>query len=96
MTQTIHCVRRFLRRALTAGAAWLAITAATAGAQTNFGAVNVGASATSTVTVTIPAAATLGSIAVLTQGAAGLDFTNGGGGSCAAGTNYAAEQTCTV
>ena len=81
---------------MAAAAAWLAIAAAMAGAQTNFGAVNVGASAASTVTVTIPAAATLGSIAVLTQGAAGLDFTNGGGGSCAAGTIYAALQTCTV
>ncbi len=95
MTQVIFCAQRFLRP-IAAGAAWLAIAATPAGAQTNFGAVNVGAGASSTVTVTIPAAATLGSIAVLTQGAAGLDFTNGGGGSCAAGTNYAAEQTCTV
>ena len=46
--------------------------------------------------MTIPAAATLGSIAVVTQGAAGLDFTNAGGGSCAAGTNYETQQTCTV
>ena len=79
-----------------AGAAWLAIAAVTAGAQTNFGAVNVGASASATVTMTIPAAATIGSIAVVTQGATGLDFTNGGGGSCAAGTNYGAGQSCTV
>lgn len=95
MTQTILCARRFLRP-IAAGAAWLAIGAATAGAQTNFGVVNIGAGATSTVIVTIPAAATLGSIAVLTQGAAGLDFTNAGGGSCAAETNYEAQQTCTV
>jgi len=96
MIQTILRAGKFWRRPMAAGAAWLAIAAATAGAQTSFGAVNVGAIVTSTVTVTIPAAATLSSIAVLTQGAAGLDFTNGGGGSCAAGTNYAAEQTCTV
>lgn len=95
MTQEIFCARRFLRP-IAAGVALFAIAAAHACAQTNFGTVNVGASATSTVTVTIPAAATLGSIEVLTQGAAGLDFTNSGGGSCAAGTPYQAEQTCTV
>lgn len=39
---------------------------------------------------------TLGSIAVLTQGAAGLDFSNSGTGSCAANTAYSAGQTCTV
>ena len=87
---------RFLQRRIALAAAGLALAAVTAGAQTNFGAVNLGASATATVTVTIPAAATLGSIAVVTQGATGLDFTNGGGGSCAAGTNYAAGQSCTV
>ena len=81
---------------MAAGAAWLAVAAATAGAQTNFGNVNVGATAATTVTLTIPAAATLGSIAVLTQGAAGMDFTNLGGGSCAAGTTYQAEQNCTL
>jgi sugar lactone lactonase YvrE len=96
MTQTILCARRFPWPF----AALLAIAAAQAGAQAgtpaNFGSVNVGAGAASSVTVTIPAAATLGSIEVLTQGAAGLDFTNGGGGSCATGTNYSAGQTCTV
>ncbi len=96
MTQTIFCAGRFLRRPMAAGAAWLAIAAAMAGAQTNFGSVNVGASTTATASVTIPAAATAGSVEVVTQGAAGLDFTNGGGGSCAAGTNYGAGQSCTV
>ena len=95
MIQTILCACRF-RRLMAACAACLAIAAATADAQANFGAVNVGVSATSMVTVTIPAAATLGSVAVLTQGAAGLDFTSGSGGSCAAGTPYQAQQTCTV
>jgi len=81
---------------MAAGAAWLTLAAAMAGAQTNFGAVNVGTSTTANVTVTIPAQATVSSVAVVTQGAAGLDFTNGGGGSCAAGTNYGAGQSCTV
>lgn len=95
MAQTILRARRFLWP-FAAGALWLATAPAQAGAQTNFGSVNVGAGAASSVTVTVPAAATLGGIEVLTQGAAALDFTNGGGGSCASGTNYTAGQTCTV
>jgi len=79
-----------------AAAAVLAIGAATAPAQTNFGQVNLGASATATATLTIPAPATPASIAIVTQGASGLDFTNAGGGSCAVGTNYGTGQTCTV
>jgi sugar lactone lactonase YvrE len=62
----------------------------------SLGAVNVGASATATVTLTISSAATLGNIAVVTQGATGLDFTNAGGGSCTKGTSYSANSTCTV
>jgi len=95
MTQKTFCARKFLPPFATA-AVLLAIATATAGAQTNFGAVSVGASATSTVTMTIPAAAALSTIEVLTQGAAGSDFTNGGAGTCATGTNYLAGQTCTV
>jgi len=96
MTQANFCAGGFWRRPMAAGAAWLAVAAATAGAQTNFGAVNVAASTAANVTVTVPAAATLGSIEVVTQGATGLDFTNGGGGSCAIGANYNAGQSCTV
>ena len=76
--------------------AGLACVPSAAAAQTNFGAVNIGASATSTVTVMAPSAATLGSIAVVTRGATGLDFANSGGGSCGVGTNYAAGESCTV
>lgn len=94
-TQTIFRAVRFLRRPM-AGAAWLAVAAATASAQTNFGAVNVGASASATVTMTITAATTIGSVAVVTQGAAGMDFTTSGGGTCPAGTSYGNGQTCTV
>jgi sugar lactone lactonase YvrE len=67
-----------------------------AGAQTNFGTVNVGASAMVTVTVSIPNGGTLGVIAVLTQGAPNQDYTNAGGGTCATGAAYAANATCTV
>jgi large repetitive protein len=65
---------------------------------TNFGSVNVGSSSASpvAVTLTIETSGTLGSIAVLTQGAANLDFTNAGGGTCAASTAYTVGETCTV
>ena len=79
-----------------AAAVGLTIAAATASAQTNFGEVNLGASSTSTATITIPASATPSKIAVVTQGASGLDFTNAGGGSCTVGTNYGTGQSCTV
>jgi len=67
-----------------------------AAAQTNFGQVNIGSSTTAAATVTFANAATLGSIAVVTQGAANLDFSNAGGGTCTVGTSYAANATCTV
>lgn len=66
------------------------------GAQTNFGEVDLASTASNTVTVQIPGAATLSSIAVVTQGAPNLDFTNAGGGTCATGVAYAANATCTV
>ena len=64
----------------------------------NFGSVNVGSSTTATVTVTfhLISAGTLESISVLTQGATGQDFTNGGGGTCTTGSAYAQGATCTV
>jgi sugar lactone lactonase YvrE len=63
----------------------------------NLGTVNVGTvGPVSTLTFTFNASETLGSIAVLTQGATGLDFTDAGTGSCTAGTNYLAGATCTV
>jgi len=82
------------------GGATLGGFAPSAEAQTspsvNFSSVNVGSSTTATVTVTVLGAGTLGNISVLTQGSPGLDFTNAGGGTCAAGTAYAANATCTV
>jgi hypothetical protein len=65
---------------------------------TNFGSVNVGSSSASpvAVTLTVGTAGTLGSIAVLTQGAPDLDFTNAGGGTCTVNTAYTASETCTV
>ena len=72
------------------------LAVATAGAQTNFGAVNLGQSATATATLTVPAAAAAGAVLVVTQGAVGLDFSDAGTGTCAAGASYTAGQTCTV
>jgi streptogramin lyase len=63
----------------------------------NFGLVNVGSTSESIpMTFTFDTAGTLGSTAVLTQGAAALDFANAGTGTCKANTAYAAGQSCTV
>ena len=63
-----------------------------------FGSVNVGASSANPVAMvfTFDAAVTLGSTAVLTQGAKGLDFIWAAGGTCKSNTAYSAGDTCTV
>jgi hypothetical protein len=65
-------------------------------AQTNFGSVKIGSSATITVSVQIAVAGTPSNIAVVTQGAPNLDFTAASGGSCSTSISYAANATCTV
>ena len=65
-------------------------------AQVSLGSVSLGATTTADVTLTLPTAATLGSIQVLTQGAPDLDYTFTSGGSCTPGNSYAASSTCTV
>lgn len=62
-------------------------------AQTNFGSVNIGSSASSMVTVTIPSGGELSSISVVTKGAPNLDFTDAGGGTCAVGVS---ALSCTI
>jgi streptogramin lyase len=63
----------------------------------NFGTINIGnASPAVTLTFTFSTADTLGSIAVLTQGATALDFANAGTGTCTAGTSYSAGVTCSI
>ena len=59
-------------------------------------AVNIGSSAGYTVYVTMAQAGQLANIAVLTGGVSGLDFSNAGRGTCAAGTTYAAGAQCSV
>jgi streptogramin lyase len=63
-----------------------------------FGPVNVGTTTLSpeAFSFTFDTAATLGSTAVLTQGNAGQDFYDAGGGTCVANTAYAAGSSCTV
>jgi hypothetical protein len=63
----------------------------------NYGSVNIGTSSpVQTLTYSFGSAVTLGSTAVLTQGATGLDFTDAGSDTCTANTEYAAGQSCTV
>ena len=62
-----------------------------------FGGVNIGTtSAVQAVHVTFTTAGKLGTIAVLTQGKASLDFASVSGGTCVVGNSYAAGATCTV
>lgn len=62
-----------------------------------FGSVNIGTtSAAVPMFLNFDTAGTLGSLAVLTQGATGLDFANAGTGTCHANTYYAAGQSCTI
>jgi sugar lactone lactonase YvrE len=64
---------------------------------TNFGTLNIGsAGAAIGMSLTFNSSATLGSVSVLTQGATGLDFSNAGAGTCAAGSSYNAGDRCTV
>jgi len=63
----------------------------------DFGAIGVGSASTPrTVTLTFRAAATLGRVAVVSQGISGAEFSNAGTGSCKAGTQYRAGDRCTV
>jgi len=64
---------------------------------TSYGSVNIGtASPVQTLTYAFSSAVTLGSMAVLTQGATGLDFADAGADTCTANTAYAIGQSCTV
>jgi hypothetical protein len=64
----------------------------------NFGSANVGSGSPTTISMyfVFDAATTLGSTAVLTQGAASLDFSDAGTGTCKPNTTYAAGDNCTV
>lgn len=95
-THTSHTkISRFSLAA--ACAAPLFLVSAAASGQTNFGSQAIGSTSSATaVTVTLTASATLGSVSVVTQGVSGLDFNNATAGTCATGTGYNANDTCTV
>ena len=57
---------------------------------------NIGSSTSSVITFSFSSRTTLGSIAILTDGAPNLDFTDGGGGTCKVGTAYKSKSSCTV
>ena len=74
-----------------------AITVTLLSAAGNFGSVNVGTPApVQTLTYNFTTATTLSAVNILTTGASGLDYTDGGGSTCTAGTPYAANQSCAV
>ena len=79
----------------------LLLAFASASAQVlSFGGVNVGtAAAVQNLTYTFSAATTLSAVNILTMGAPGLDYTDGGSSTCTAGATYgttSANQSCTV
>jgi sugar lactone lactonase YvrE len=62
-----------------------------------FGLVNVGSTSSPiSLIFSFDSSGTIGTTAVLTEGATGLDFADAGAGSCRANTAYAAGQTCTL
>jgi len=66
-------------------------------APVDFGAVNIGtASAGKTITLTFAASSTPATLIATTQGVTGKDFAIVAGGTCGAGINVAAGQSCTV
>ncbi len=77
-------------------ASFVALFATTLAAQTDFGTVSIASSSSATVPVYLLRSATLGTISVRTKGSENKDFTNAGGGSCAVGSAYSANATCTV
>jgi hypothetical protein len=69
----------------------------TAATRKVFGSVAVGGSASASLTATFDKAGTLGKIAVVTQGAANLDFNAASTGTtCKVGSTYSSGKTCTV
>jgi sugar lactone lactonase YvrE len=63
----------------------------------NFGSVNVAkAASVQTVIYTFTGPTTLSVVNILTEGASGLDYTDGGGSTCTVGTAYSAGQSCAV
>ncbi len=74
-----------------------AITVTLTSSVVNFGTVAVGSfSATQTLSYQFTSAATLSAVNILTAGAAGLDYADGGDSTCIAGATFVSGQSCTV
>lgn len=67
----------------------------TTGASVSAGTVNLQSTGAASSSFAISAGTTIGTIAVVTQGATGLDFSNAGSGTCST-TTYASASSCTV
>jgi len=79
------------------GSTSAAITVTLTSAPGNFGVGSVGTAAPAeTLTYNFTSTATLSAVNILTVGVSGLDYTDGGGSTCAAGTTYNSGQSCTV
>ncbi len=79
------------------GSSSSAITVTLLNPQINFGSINVGTAApVQTVTYYFNSATTLSAVNILTAGAPGLDYQDGGSSTCKAGTAYSAGQSCVV
>jgi len=76
-------------------AAHAQVTYTGSAATQNLGSAAVGSPVSTLLSFSVPAGTTVGSIEVVTQGAPNMDFTNGGGGSCAVQT-YGSTTACTV
>ena len=79
------------------GSTSTATTVTLLNSQTNFGSANVGTAApVQTLTYDFTGATTLSAVNILMAGASGLDYTDGGGSTCATGIAYSAGQSCVV
>ena len=78
------------------GSTSTSITVTLQGVQNGFGLVAVGTTAPMTLTYQFSSMATLSTVGILTIGASGLDYTDAGGSTCAAGMQYTAGSSCTV
>ena len=67
------------------------------GSPISFGPVNVGTTApVQTITYTFTSGVTLSDVSIVTAGAAGLDYVDGGTSTCAAGAPYDAGESCVI
>ncbi len=80
-----------------AGSTAAPITVTLSGSQVSFGSVSVGTAApVQTLAYQFSSASTLSAVNILTLGASGFDYTDGGSSTCTTSTFYPAGSSCTV